>query len=233
MSLTKERLGTQRWDEVERTFARTSRLEIPTEQLTSLRPSTNSSTRTRKDIRVNSKLSFLALSNRLITLLSPPRLYQAHLQVIMASPSSLNITDATIDQLQQALCNRAITSVELVARFLHRIGKYDYRGPSLNSICILNLNVFKEAQSSDDYRASGRPPRPLEGIPFTVKDSFQVQGLTVAAGSPAFVDLVASSDAAVVESLRTAGAVLIGKTNMPPMADGGSQRGAYGRSTSP
>lgn len=147
--------------------------------------------------------------------------------------SSIDITNASISQLQDALSTGATTSVELVARFLHRIGKYDFRGPSLNSICVLNPDVFKEAQNSDDYRASGHPPRSLEGIPFTVKDSFSVKGLTVAAASPAFTDLIASSDAAVVESLRAAGAILIGKTNMPPMADGGSQRGAYGRSTSP
>ncbi|KAF4537685.1 Amidase [Lasiodiplodia theobromae] len=151
----------------------------------------------------------------------------------MATTSSIDITNASISQLQDALSTGATTSVELVARFLHRIGKYDFRGPSLNSICVLNPDVFKEAQNSDDYRASGHPPRSLEGIPFTLKDSFSVKGLTVAAASPAFIDLVASSDAAVVESLRAAGAILIGKTNMPPMADGGSQRGAYGRSTSP
>ncbi|KAL0932577.1 amidase family protein [Colletotrichum truncatum] len=151
----------------------------------------------------------------------------------MTTQQTINITEATISQLQHALSTTKFSSVELVARFLHRIGKFDYRGPTLNSICILNPNVFEEAQASDDYRASGNPPRPLEGIPFTVKDSFQAKGLTVAAASPAFEHLVASSDAAVVELLRGAGAILLGKTNMPPMADGGSQRGIYGRSLSP
>ncbi|KAH7159540.1 amidase signature domain-containing protein [Dactylonectria estremocensis] len=151
----------------------------------------------------------------------------------MASPISLSLVDASINDLRQTLDARALTSVQLVALYLHRIGKYDCRGPSLNSIVVLNPNVFEEAQASDDYRASGRPPRPLEGIPFTVKDSFKVKGLTVAAGSPAFANLVASSDAAIVESLRNAGAILLGKTNMPPMADGGPQRGLYGRAESP
>lgn len=73
----------------------------------------------------------------------------------------------------------------------------------------------------------------MEGIPFTVKDSFRVKGLTVAAASPAFADLEACSDAAIVELLRKAGAIVLGKTNMPPMADGGCQRGLYGRSESP
>ncbi|KAK7419261.1 hypothetical protein QQX98_003413 [Neonectria punicea] len=151
----------------------------------------------------------------------------------MTNSNSLSLVEASISDLRQALDSQALTSVELVSLYLHRIGKYDCRGPSLNSICVLNHNVFEEAQASDDYRASDRPPRPLEGIPFTVKDSFKVNGLTVAAGSPAFANLVASSDAAVVESLREAGAILLGKTNMPPMADGGSQRGLYGRAESP
>ncbi|KAH7143540.1 amidase signature domain-containing protein [Dactylonectria macrodidyma] len=151
----------------------------------------------------------------------------------MAHLNSLSLVEASISDLRQALDTRALTSVQLVALYLHRIGKYDHRGPSLNSIVVLNPNVFEEAQTSDDYRVSGRPPRSLEGIPFTVKDSFKVKGLTVAAGSAAFANLVASSDAAIVESLRNAGAILLGKTNMPPMADGGPQRGLYGRAESP
>ncbi|KAF4469811.1 glu asp-tRNA amidotransferase subunit A [Fusarium albosuccineum] len=151
----------------------------------------------------------------------------------MTAATNLDLVDASVADLAKALNTQAITSVELVSLYLHRIGKYDCRGPSLNSVCVLNPRVFEEAQASDDYRASGRPPRPLEGIPYTVKDSFRVKGTTVAAGSPAFADLVAPEDAAIVESLRAAGAILLGKTTMPPMADGGSQRGLYGRAESP
>ncbi|KAJ4207012.1 hypothetical protein NW759_014010 [Fusarium solani] len=147
--------------------------------------------------------------------------------------TTFNLLDASISDLKHLLGARAITSVELVSLYLHRIGKYDCRGPRLNSICVLNPNAFAEAQASDDYRASGKTPRPLEGIPFTVKDSYRVEGMTVAAASPAFSNLKASEDAAIVELLRKAGAVVLGKTNMPPMADGGCQRGLYGRSESP
>ncbi|KAH7222659.1 amidase signature domain-containing protein [Fusarium redolens] len=151
----------------------------------------------------------------------------------MNSKPTLKLLEASISDLKQLLDDRVITSVELVALYLHRIGKYDCRGPCLNSICLINPEVFAEAQASDDYRASGKPPRPLEGIPFTVKDSYKVKGMTVAAASPAFAKLEATSDAAIVELLRKAGAVVLGKTNMPPMADGGCQRGLYGRSESP
>lgn len=151
----------------------------------------------------------------------------------MAVSETLNLVDASIADLKLALESRSLTSVELVSLYLHRIGKYDMRGPSLNSVCIINPNIFEEAQASDDYRASGRPPRALEGIPFTVKDSFKVEGMTVSAGSPAFEGLKASDDSAVVEALRAAGAIVLGRTNMPAMADGGAQRGLYGRAESP
>ncbi|KAM0385233.1 hypothetical protein ACHAQC_011583 [Fusarium culmorum] len=151
----------------------------------------------------------------------------------MTHKHTLSLLEASISDLKGLLDNRVITSVELVTLYLHRIGKFDCRGPCLNSVCLINPEVFAEAKASDDYRNSGKPPRPLEGIPFTVKDSYKVKGMTVAAASPAFANLIATSDAAIVELLRKAGAVVLGKTNMPPMADGGCQRGLYGRSESP
>src|SRR5699024_707545 len=64
-------------------------------------------------------------------------------------------------------------------------------------------------------------------------DSYMVAGLTVASGSPAFADLVAQKDAFTIERLRAGGAICLGLTNMPPMANGGMQRGLYGRAESP
>lgn len=145
----------------------------------------------------------------------------------------LDLVEASIDELQAALSAGTLTSVELVALYLCRIGRYDIRGPKLNSIPIINPDVFEEAAASDDHRVSGQPIRPLEGIPYTVKDSFKVAGMTVAAGSPAFRNLVANEDAFSVAAIRAAGGVLIGRTNMPAMAYGGMQRGIYGRAESP
>ncbi|MGD9481606.1 amidase, partial [Shinella sp. G-2] len=90
-----------------------------------------------------------------------------------------------------------------------------------------------EAHASDLRRARGECLGPLDGIPYTAKDSYKVKGLTVASGSPAFADLIATEDAFAIARLRAAGAVLIGLTNMPPMANGGMQRGVYGRAESP
>mgnify|MGYP000343653428 FL=1 len=74
---------------------------------------------------------------------------------------------------------------------------------------------------------------PLDGIPYTAKDSYLAKGLTAAAGSYAFANLVAQKDAFAIERLRRGGAILIGLTNMPAMANGGMQRGLYGRAESP
>lgn len=146
---------------------------------------------------------------------------------------ALTVVDADIDSLRHALDAGRITSVELVARYLNRIAAYDRSGIRLNSVPVLDPRAFAAARASDLRRAQGQTLGPLDGIPFTAKDSYRVEGLPVASGSPAFRDLVAGDDAFAVERLRQAGAVFLGLTNMPPMAAGGMQRGVYGRAESP
>lgn len=148
------------------------------------------------------------------------------------SIADFNPFEASIEQTLEALETGKLTSVELVAWCLDRVAKIDSAGPRLNAIPVLNPNAIDEARASDERRARGEAGA-LEGVPFTVKDSYMVKGLTVASGSPAFEHLVAQWDAFSVQKLREAGAVLVGKTNMPPMADGGMQRGLYGRAESP
>lgn len=147
-----------------------------------------------------------------------------------------NIVEASIDDLSSALALGHTSSVELVAAYLNRIAAYDRRGPRLNSTPVLNPRCFEEAKASDRARLGkdiNTELSPLHGIPFTVKDSYKIAGLTVAAGSPAFANLIAQDDSFAVEVLRKHGAIVLGKTNMPPMAVGGCQRGLYGRAESP
>ncbi len=143
------------------------------------------------------------------------------------------VVDKTIAELRSALENGEVTSVELVRSYLHRIEVYDRAGIRLNSVVELNPHAIAEAEESDRRRASGNVRGPLDGIPYTAKDSYMVKGMTVASGSPAFKDLVATRDAFSIQVLREAGCVFIGLTNMPPMANGGMQRGLYGRAESP
>lgn len=149
-----------------------------------------------------------------------------------ATAAGFELVEADIAETLAALRAGRVSASWLTERCLARIEAYD-RGPAgLHAVVVLNPDARAEAAESDRRWASGEP-RPLEGVPFTVKDSYMVAGLTVAAGSPAFEHLVAGWDAFSVARLREAGAVLIGKTNMPPMADGGMQRGVYGRAESP
>lgn len=143
------------------------------------------------------------------------------------------VVEADLDALTNALARGAVTSVELVARYLNRIGRYDRSGILLNSVPVLNSAAFEEARASDRRRARAEALGLMDGIPFTAKASYKVRGLPVTAGSPAFADLIADDDAFAIGQLRAAGAICLGLTTMPPMAAGGMQRGLYGRAESP
>ncbi|TWC66391.1 amidase [Pseudomonas sp. SJZ103] len=147
----------------------------------------------------------------------------------------MQVTEVSIAQLRAALESGQTTAVELVHAYLARIDAYD--GPqtatALNAVVVRNPDALKEAEASDARRAKGTTLGPLDGIPYTAKDSYLVKGLTAASGSPAFAKLVAQRDAFTIERLRAGGAICLGKTNMPPMANGGMQRGVYGRAESP
>ncbi len=147
----------------------------------------------------------------------------------------MEVTEASIADLRTALADGSTTAVALVDAYLARIAAYD--GPdtptALNAVVVANPDARAEAEASDARRARGEVRGPLDGIPYTAKDSYLVRGLTAAAGSPAFAELVARRDAFTIERLRAAGAICLGLTNMPPMANGGMQRGVYGRAESP
>lgn len=147
--------------------------------------------------------------------------------------ASFDVVEASIAQLRGALESGEVTSEELTQAYLDRIEAYDHNGIKLNALVVMNPDALADARASDKRRSQGAVRGPLDGIPYTAKDSYLAKGLTAAAGSPAFENLVAQRDAFTIERLRDAGAVLIGLTNMPPMANGGMQRGVYGRAESP
>ncbi|MGO0604447.1 amidase [Brevibacterium linens] len=149
--------------------------------------------------------------------------------------SKFDVVEASIADLRAALAGGRTTSVELVEAYQDRIAAFDGldTDTKLNSVIVKNPQALAEAAASDERRAAGQTLGPLDGIPYTAKDSYMVAGLTVASGSPAFADLVAQKDAFTIERLRAGGAICLGLTNMPPMANGGMQRGLYGRAESP
>ncbi|CAM5644917.1 amidase [Streptomyces tanashiensis] len=148
---------------------------------------------------------------------------------------AFDVVETCIADLRAALEKGETTSVGLLDAYLARIDAYDRPGTAtaLNAMVVMNPHARAEAEASDARRARGETLGPLDGIPYTAKDSYLAEGLTAASGSPAFEHLVAQRDAFAIERLRAGGAVLIGLTNMPPMANGGMQRGVYGRAESP
>ncbi|MFJ6479700.1 MULTISPECIES: amidase [unclassified Streptomyces] len=146
-----------------------------------------------------------------------------------------DVVETCIADLRTALERGETTAVGLLDAYLARIDAYDRPGTAtaLNAVVVMNPDARAEAEASDARRARGETLGPLDGIPYTAKDSYLAKGLTAASGSPAFEHLVAQRDAFAIERLRAGGAVLIGLTNMPPMANGGMQRGVYGRAESP
>jgi amidase len=146
-----------------------------------------------------------------------------------------DVVEASIADLRAALESGATTAVEVVEAYLTRVDRFDAAGSAtaLNSVVVRSPDAFAEAAASDLRRKRGGVLGTLDGIPYVAKDSFLVERMTAAAGSPAFAELVAQHDAFAISLLRSAGAICLGKTNMPPMANGGMQRGLFGRSESP
>jgi amidase len=71
-----------------------------------------------------------------------------------------------------------ISVVELAAKHHHRIPQYDRRGPLFNAIPIVNTDIFEAAQASDERRAAGKVTSGLDGVPYTIKDSYKIKGMT-------------------------------------------------------
>src|SRR5437773_1756960 len=124
----------------------------------------------------------------------------------------------TITEAAVALRARRISATELTSMALDRITKLD---PKLNAfITVMQENARAQARQADEELAQGLDRSPLHGIPVAVKDVFSTQGVRTTCGSKVFADFVPKGDAAVVEKLKAAGAVLIGKTNMHELAYG-------------
>ncbi|MFC5077336.1 Mandelamide hydrolase [Vibrio thalassae] len=128
---------------------------------------------------------------------------------------TLDISTASIVELKQALRKKRLTCEQIVKYYLARIEQYDANGPKINSIVELNENAINEAISWDK---TGDKSLPLGGIPFLVKDNFNVKGMANAAGSIALLDNIAKYNATLVQLLLDNGAIFLGRTNMSELA---------------
>jgi amidase len=118
----------------------------------------------------------------------------------------------SVSDTAQAIRRKEVSSRELTELLLARI---DDANSAVNAVVELRPDVaLREAGATDEATARGDATGPLHGVPMTIKDSFNVAGLHTTWGNPAFREFVADSDATVVQRLRQAGAIIVGKTNV-------------------
>jgi aspartyl-tRNA(Asn)/glutamyl-tRNA(Gln) amidotransferase subunit A len=132
----------------------------------------------------------------------------------------------SVAQLSKLIHSREISPVELVEATLARIRTLE---PTLNSfITVLSEEALQGARRAEKEILEGRSLGPLHGIPMTAKDLFSARGVRNTLGSRVFDSSVAAEDSTVIARLKDAGAILIGKTNMNPLAYGAiAKEGAF------
>lgn len=147
------------------------------------------------------------------------------------APAQVEVTEATIEQLQEWMATGQATAVEITAAYLARIQAYDQAGPRLNAMIRLNPNALAEAEVLDRERARSGPRGPLHGIPVILKDNYDLAGMPTTAGSLGLAGLMPPDDATQVRKLREAGAVFLGKANLHELASGISTISSLGGQT--
>ena len=142
------------------------------------------------------------------------------------------ITDSTATQIAEAIRGRRLSSKDAVRAFLSRI---DDVNAKLNAIVVLcRRSALEEARRADEAVERGEKLGPLHGVPITIKDAYEMSGVVSTGGTLGRKDFVPDRDATVVARLRQAGAIVLGKTNLPEISMGfESSNLVYGRAKNP
>jgi len=134
--------------------------------------------------------------------------------------ASNDICELNLTDLSWLIVSREVSSDEAVAAALRRL---EQREGKLNAfITVRSEQARAEAKQADEEIASGNSRGPLHGIPVTIKDMFEMRGVLTTGGSKILKDWVPETDSALVEQLRVAGAIVIGKTNLDEFGHGGT-----------
>ena len=152
------------------------------------------------------------------------------------TPDAPTADPATLIERGAAACARAVAEGRTTAAALCEAGfaRIEARDGTLNAVVLRDFDRARgQAREADARRARGERA-PLLGVPMTVKESFNVAGLPTSWGLPPFRDFMPATDAAAVQRLKAAGAVLLGKTNVPPaLGDWQSANPIHGRTLHP
>src|ERR671912_1801102 len=148
----------------------------------------------------------------------------------MSAHNELHHLPAT--ELVRLLAAGEVSSVELLDHFLARVDEHD---GAINAVVALDAERARaRAAEADAVLARGERWGPLHGLPMTIKDAFETEGLVTTSGAPELRDHVPGADAVAVARLKAAGAVVFGKTNLPLYAgDVQTANEVYGRTNNP
>ena len=136
-----------------------------------------------------------------------------------------DLTKLSISEASDLVRKRKVSPVELITACLAQIGKVN---PVLNAfITITAESALSQARDAEDEIQHGKWRGPLHGIPIALKDLFDTAGVRTTAASGVFKDRIPTEDAEVVRRLKSAGSVLVGKTNMHEFAYGGTSVISY------
>lgn len=148
---------------------------------------------------------------------------------VTGQPAAFPFAELSVVALQSRMTTGALTSRALTAAYLARIDAVDRAGPLLNSVIEMNPDALAIADARDAERRAGTVRGPLHGIPVLIKDNIDsADQMQTTAGSLALVGRPALRDAFIVQRLRDAGAVLLGKTNLSEWANFRSTRSTSG-----
>lgn len=142
------------------------------------------------------------------------------------------LLDGPVSTLAAAIRARQVSAEEVTRAFLARIATVN---PQLNAVVLLRAEeALAEAHSADRQLATGEATRPLHGVPITIKDSFDTAGVVSTGGTTGRAAYVPTKDATAVARLRSAGAILLGKTNTPELTlSFATENAIYGRTNNP
>ena len=139
--------------------------------------------------------------------------------------TAVEIERATVAELAPLIKSRKLSVADVTQRFLERIEGYN---PALNAFQTITAeDALKQARALDRELRAGKWRGPLHGIPFSIKDNLATRGVKTTAGSKQLGDWIPDDDATVVEKLKAAGAVILGKTNMHEWASGSTTINPY------
>jgi amidase len=145
------------------------------------------------------------------------------------TPAAFRLEEATIAGLQEMMDSGRETSESIVKLYLDRIERTDRSGPALNAVIQVNPDALAIARELDRERRERGPRGPLHGIPILIKDNIDTaDAMETTAGSLALLGSKPARDAFIVERLREAGAVILGKTNLSEWANFRSTRSTSG-----